>query len=70
MIPLTHILRQHNTKYQLGDGVMDGHRKINHLLFMDDLMLYGKGRPGNTATSALGCGNQAIIIIITIIWSE
>jgi len=38
MSPLTHILRQHDAGYRLGDG----HRKINHLLFMDDLKLYGK----------------------------
>jgi len=32
------MLRQCDTGYQLGDG----HRKINHLLFMDDLKLYGR----------------------------
>jgi len=38
IIPLTRMLRQCDTGYQLGDG----HRKINHLLFMDDLKLYGR----------------------------
>ena len=32
------MLRQCDTVYQLGDG----HSKINHLLFMDDLKLYGR----------------------------
>jgi len=32
-IPLTHMLRQCDTGYQLGDG----HSKSNHLLLMDDL---------------------------------
>ena len=36
IIPLTRMLRQCDTGYQLGDG----HSKINHLLFMDDLKLY------------------------------
>ena len=38
IIPLTHMLRQCDTCYHLGDG----HSKINHLLFMDDLKLYGR----------------------------
>jgi len=38
IIPLTQMLRQCDTGYQLGDG----HSKINHLLFMDDLKLYGR----------------------------
>jgi len=38
IIPLTRMLRQYNTGYQLGDG----HSKINHLLFLDDLKLYGR----------------------------
>ena len=38
MIPLTKILRKHRTGYIVkGEGI-----KINHLLFMDDLKLYGK----------------------------
>jgi len=32
------MLRQCDTGYQLGDG----NSKINHLLFMDDLRLYGR----------------------------
>jgi len=32
------MLRQCDTGYQMGDG----QRKINHLLFMDDLKLYGR----------------------------
>jgi len=38
VIPLSRILRQCDTGYQLGDG----HNKISHLLFIDDLRLYGK----------------------------
>ena len=38
LIPLSHILRKVNAGYQLGKGQ---HKKINHLLFMDDLKLYG-----------------------------
>ena len=37
MIPLTHVLRKARARYTLG-----GVEKINHLLFMDDLKLYGK----------------------------
>ena len=37
IIPLTRMLR-HDTGYQLGDS----HSKINRLLFMDDLKLYGR----------------------------
>ena len=37
MIPLTHVLRKDNARHTLGGG-----EKINHLLFMDDLKLYGK----------------------------
>ena len=37
LIPLSHILRKVNPGYQLGKG---HHKKINHLLFMDDLKLY------------------------------
>ena len=36
-IPLTHVLREAKARYTLGGG-----EKINHLLFMDDLKLYGK----------------------------
>jgi len=36
IIPLTCMLRQCDTHYQLGDS----HCKINHLLFMDDLKLH------------------------------
>ena len=36
MIPLTHVLRKAKARYTLGG------EKINHLLFMDDLKLYGK----------------------------
>ena len=39
MIPLTYILRKVEAGYRLGQ---DRNRKINHLLFMDDLKLYGK----------------------------
>ena len=38
LIPLRHILRKVNAGYQLGKGQ---HKNINHLLFMDDLKLYG-----------------------------
>ena len=37
MIPLTQVLRKAKARYTLGGG-----EKINHLLFMDDLKLYGK----------------------------
>ena len=37
LIPLTHILRKVNARYQLGKGQ---HKKINHLLFIDHLKLY------------------------------
>ena len=36
MIPLTNVLRKTNARYTLGGG-----EKINHLLFMGDLKLYG-----------------------------
>ena len=39
MIPLTYILREEEAGYRLGKTK---NRKINHLLFMDDLKLYGK----------------------------
>ena len=38
LIPLSHILQKVNAGYQLGKGQ---HKKINHLLFMYDLKLYG-----------------------------
>jgi len=38
MIPITHLLRQCNKGYQFGEMG----RKINCLLYMDDLKLYGK----------------------------
>ena len=37
MIPLTHVIHKAKERYTLGGG-----EKINHLLFMDDLKLYGK----------------------------
>ena len=37
MIPLTHVLNKAKARYTIG-----GKGKINHLLFMDDLKLYGK----------------------------
>ena len=37
MIPLTHVLRKAKARYTMAGG-----GKINHLLFMDDLKLYGK----------------------------
>ena len=37
MIPLTNVLRKAKARYTLGGG-----EKINHILFMDDLKLYGK----------------------------
>ena len=37
LISLSHTLRKVNAGYQLGKGQ---HRKINHILFMDDLKLY------------------------------
>ena len=37
MIPLTHVLCKTKARYTLGGG-----KKINHLLFMDDLKLYGR----------------------------
>ena len=39
MIPLTYILRKEEAGYTLGKNK---NRKINHMLFMDDLKLYGK----------------------------
>ena len=39
MIPLTHTLRKAKARCTLGGG-----KKINHLLFMDDLKLYGKSK--------------------------
>ena len=41
LIPLRHILRKVDAEYQLGKGQ---HKKINHLLFMDDLKLYGNSK--------------------------
>ena len=38
LIPLSHTLRKVNAGYQLGKGQ---YKKINRLLFMDDLKLYG-----------------------------
>ena len=38
LIPLSNTLRKLNAGYQLGKGQ---HKKINYLLFMDDLKLYG-----------------------------
>jgi len=40
MIPLTMLLRRENMGYRFGSE----RKKINHLLFMDDLKLYGKDR--------------------------
>ena len=37
LIPLSHIFRKVNAGYQLGKGQ---HKKISHLLFMDNLKLY------------------------------
>ena len=37
LIPLSHTLRKLNAEYQLGNG---WYKKINHLLFRDDLKLY------------------------------
>ena len=37
MMPLTHVLCKAKARYTLGGG-----EKINHLLFMNDLKLYGK----------------------------
>ena len=37
IIPVTYVLSKAKTRYTLGGG-----EKINHLLFMDDLKLYGK----------------------------
>ena len=50
LIPLSHFLRKVNAGNLLGKGQ---HKKINHLLFMDDLKLYGNsekeaGRLANT----------------------
>ena len=41
LIPLSDTLRKINAEYQLGKGQ---HKNINHLLFKDDLKLYGKKR--------------------------
>ena len=38
MIPLTHVLRKAKARYTL-----DGGEETNHLLFMDNLKLYGRG---------------------------
>ena len=51
MIPLTHALCKAKAKYTLGGG-----EKINHLLFMDDLKLYGKSEnkiKGSVSTVAV-----------------
>ena len=40
MIPLTFVLRQTKTSYELKKGG----KKINHLLFMDDLKLFAKNQ--------------------------
>ena len=37
LIPSSHILRKLNAGYQIGKGQ---HKKINHLIFMDDLKVY------------------------------
>ena len=37
MIPLIHVLRKAKARYTLGGG-----EKFSHLLFMEDLKLYGK----------------------------
>ena len=37
MIPLIHVLRKAKARYTLGGG-----EKLSHLLFMEDLKLYGK----------------------------
>ena len=39
LIPLSHALQKVNSGYHIGKGQ---HKKINHLLFMDDLKLYKK----------------------------
>ena len=39
MILITHVLRKAKARYTLGGG-----EKINHLLFMDNLKLYGKSK--------------------------
>ena len=41
LIPLSHILRKVNAGHQLGNGQQ---KKINHLLFMDYLKLYGNSK--------------------------
>ena len=41
LIPLSQTLQKANAGYQLGKGK---HKKINHLLFMDDLKLYGNSK--------------------------
>ena len=41
LIPLSNILRKVNAGYQLGKGQ---HKKINPLLFIDDLKLYGNSK--------------------------
>ena len=41
LIPLSHILQKVNARYQLGKGQ---HKKINQLLFMDDLKFYGNSK--------------------------
>ena len=41
LIPLRHILRKVDAEYRLGKGQ---HKKINHVLFMDDLKLYGNSK--------------------------
>ena len=41
LIPLSHTLRKVNAGYQLGKGL---YKKSNHLLFMDNLKLYGNSK--------------------------
>jgi len=55
IILLTRMLRQCDTGYQLGDG----HSKINHLLFMDDLKLYGRNdREIESLVHTAPCGSS------------
>ena len=42
MIPLTKILRKHSAGYNMEKRGRGRQKKINHLLFMDDLKLFGK----------------------------
>ena len=57
MIPLTLVLRQARASYELKKGV----KKINRLLFMDDLKLFAKNvDTGDTLVNTVGIFSEDI----------